>query len=129
MTSRLKVDSADFVKELATVPAQATADARPILERQSAAGASALRTAYPSGPTGNLRDGVSAAAKETGAEHVVEITLRSGAPHAHLYEYGTRRQPPRATFKPIAETHQRESVAQVTRAVEHYGFTVTGTND
>lgn len=68
---------------------------------------------YHRGPTGNLKRGVKVVSGQGAAGGAVLARARSGARHAHLYEWGTARRrtatganrgvmPRRPTFVPIA---------------------------
>lgn len=66
-----------------------------------------IRAAYPQGPTGNLKKGVRRV-RVKGDGHRVLAIAKSTAPHAHLYEYGTRRQPARPVVGEVAARVRRD---------------------
>jgi hypothetical protein len=114
----------DLLRELATLPSTLRAASDPILLRHARVGESQLKAAYPV-VTGNLRDGVQI--EERVARGVAVLyTLRSGSPHAHLYEFGTAHTAPKATFLPITERERRAATVAVAEIVRAEGLTVEG---
>ena len=109
------------------LPSDLKRESDPILGGRARRAQAALQAAYPE-ITGGLRAGVRVV--ERAARGVASLfTLVSGAPYAHIYEFGSYRQPPRATFLPISETERRESVVDVSAMVESHGLTVRGDRD
>lgn len=49
-----------------------------------------IQSAYPQGPTGNLKRGVTASKEGGGARFGVRAIVRSRARHSHLFEFGTK---------------------------------------
>ena len=79
---------AELKAELRRLPEELASDAGEVVLGAANRAEAAILARYPHGPTGNLRDGVSvheARADRFGAKMIV----RSAAPHAHLYEYGS----------------------------------------
>jgi hypothetical protein len=83
-----------------------------------------VREAYPV-VTGALRAGVKIV-ERVSRRVATYYTLVSSAPHAHLYEFGTARQAPRATFLPITERDRLAAVIAVADLVRAEGIQVGG---
>lgn len=75
--------------ELASLPADLTAEAAGIVETGGQLAGMDLRTGYAQGPTGNLRRGVVVRLRNPGQASVTSTVL-SRAPHAWLYEKGSK---------------------------------------
>lgn len=118
----------ELQKELAALPETARAGSAAIEQRYAQATQAEVKAAYPI-ITGNLRAGVKVTEKQPEGKLAVDLELASSAPHAHLYEYGSAHQPPRATFQPIAERGQREATGAVISYVEGLGLKVRGGDD
>jgi HK97 gp10 family phage protein len=99
-------------------------DADPILLRAARQSEAQLLEAYPV-VTGALRAGVKIVERRT-RRGVTFYRLVSSAYHAHLYEFGTKRQPPRATFLPITERDRRAATVAIANLVRAEGLAVTG---
>ena len=127
--NRLDLGLDDWIASLTDEPAALASAAAPILQTAADDAAQALRAAYPSGPTGNLRAGVRVQTPPDADPAVATAELVSGAPHAHLYEDGTRYSVPHPTFYPIADEYARAMQGQVTRVVQDAGYNVTGNVD
>jgi hypothetical protein len=85
MSARLTIDARAFAASLRqTIDDRLKPQAARIIADAARAQAQAMASAYPVGPTGNLREGVSSE-RTTPFRHIV----RNRAPHAHLYEHGT----------------------------------------
>jgi hypothetical protein len=80
---------AELRAALKNLPAELTGNAAGIVRTAAATAAADIRAAYPEGETGNLRKGVRVSDKGGGV-HTVRSVVRSTAPHAFLYEYGTQ---------------------------------------
>lgn len=128
MPNKLVLGGFDELRnELVALPEASKRDATPILARYARAAQAQVVQAYPV-ITGQLRAGVSVV--ERVARGVAAFfALVSSAPYAHIYEFGSFRQRPRATFLPISEAARRESVKAVARMVEEKGLVVRGAND
>lgn len=114
----------ELLRELETLPATLRAASDPILLRHARVGEAQVKAAYPV-VTGNLRDGVTI--EERVARGVAVLyTLRSGSPHAHLYEFGTAHTAPKATFLPITDRERRAATVAVADVVRAEGLTVGG---
>lgn len=79
----------EFYDQLRTMPAEMTGEAAHITEGVANAAALEIRSAYPVGPTGNLRDQVYVTHWERGHQFSVGAIVKSAAPHAWLYENGS----------------------------------------
>lgn len=113
--------------ELATLPAAAKRDSAPILLRYARTAQSAIVGEYPT-VTGELRAGVRVV--ERVARGVATLyTLVTSAPYAHIFEFGSVHQRPRATFLPISEQERRAAVVAVAGMVEAKGLVVRGARD
>jgi hypothetical protein len=87
-----------------------------LAEKAAQQAAEEIRAAYPEGPTGNLRKGVRQV--RGGAQgHRVLSLVKSMAPHAHLYEYGTRRQPARPVVGEVAARVRRDFYGDLVQMV------------
>lgn len=125
MANRLELRGFDELKrDLAALPSQLRRESDPILLTWARRSSAELVAAYPV-VTGGLRAGVKIVDRV--ARGVATLyTLVSSSPHAHLYEFGTRRQAPRATFLPITERDRRASTVAVAELVRAQGLTVSG---
>lgn len=125
MPNRLELRGfTELQRELAVLPRRLDAAADPVLLRYARRAAEQVRAAYPV-VTGNLRAGVEILAR-TARGVATLYTLVSSSPHAHLYEFGTARTAPRATFLPITETERHDAVRAVADLVRAEGLTVAG---
>jgi hypothetical protein len=117
-------------RELATLPETLKRESAPIESSHASAAMAEVVAAYPM-VTGQLRAGVRIV--ERVAHGVATLfTLVTSAPYAHIFEFGSVRQRPRATFLPITERARRQSTAAVAAMVEATGPTgivVTGKRD
>jgi Bacteriophage HK97-gp10, putative tail-component len=127
MANRLDLNLAAWRDELAAEPAALGAASAPIVNGTAQAAAAALASAYPTGPTGNLRAGVRVIEQQTGDPAVVETSVVSSAPHAHLYEYGTRYARSRPTFYPITNRYAAAAERELNSIVASRGYAVSGT--
>lgn len=128
MANKLELKGFDTLRaELVALPESAKRDAAPILLRHARDAEARVKAAYPV-VTGTLRDGVHVV--ERVARGVASLyTLITSAPYAHIFEFGSVRQPPRATFLPIAGPARRAAVVDVADMVEAKGLTVRGARD
>lgn len=99
--------------------------------------ATALRDAYPAGPTGGLRRGVRVTSSRR--KSLVVATVISSAPEAHLWEFGTQvRRTQRGWNRGAEPAHYNQGIvgiairyrrlllAQLIAIVEEQGLPVTG---
>lgn len=77
----------ELVAKIEGLPAKLTDEASTITFEAAKQAADDIRAIYPE-HTGNLRRGVRVSRRTQGG-HRAEAVVRSTAPHAHLYEYGT----------------------------------------
>lgn len=133
--------AAELMAQLDTLPEDLArvAEGLVVSAAQSAAGEIVGR--YPIGPgskkypAGVLRAGVRVDVEGSGV--AVVAMVRSTAPHAHLYEYGTQtrqtaigagrgNQPARATFWPVIDRYQATLERALIDLLRITGFTVSG---
>ena len=81
-------DLTETIRLMKATPGELTAEARQILTTLATSAVATIRAAYPLGPTGNLRRGVRSSLVTRGAS-IVDVQIRSAAPHAFIYERGT----------------------------------------
>lgn len=108
MASTLKITGLDELKKaIAGFGAECTEEAQALAERSANDARDQIRSAYPQGPTGNLKRGVRIV-RAKGEGHRALGIVKSTAPHAHLYEYGSRRQPARPVVGEVASRVRRQ---------------------
>lgn len=131
----------EFQKALHNLPGDLAEEASVIVQAQADEAQRQIRAAYPEGPTGNLRRGV------TKEQNVSRFTsrgiVRSRAKHAHLFEQQTppkkrqtdkgynrgtmRATPDNEKMIPIAIRRRRAMKAALIDIVKRAGFQVTET--
>ena len=123
----LEMQGLDELKKLVAGFADAcTDDGQQLADQAAMRAVEEVKAAYPQGPTGNLKKGVRIV-RVKGDGHRVLSIVKSTAPHAHLYEYGTRRQPARPVMGEIAARVRRDFYADLLRMVERVtGAKITG---
>ena len=128
MATRMELRGFDELRaDLKALPADLQRESSPVLARYAERARAEIASAYPE-ITGALRASVRVVARQ--ARGIASLfTLESAAPYAHIYEFGSARQPPRATFLPIQDRERRESVVAVADLVESHGLKVTGERD
>jgi hypothetical protein len=95
VASRLELRGLDELRAaLRNLPGDLAEEAAVIVEAQAAEAERSIEAGYPEGPTGNLRRGV--VRESNRSKFGVAAIVRSRAPHAHLFEAGTK---PRRTAK------------------------------
>jgi len=120
--------------ELRSLPADLTGEASHIIEAAGNRAVLDLKRGYPV-VTGKLRDRVSVTFTQSGVSS--KAVVRSGAPHAHLFEYGTAarhtglglnrgQMPPSHLFGRTMATVRREMYDQFVALLERHGLRVTG---
>ena len=131
-------------KELAALPQALHGEANAILLESAQAAKAEISAAYPLGP-GNRRRGIAPGGLKRGlvltparGRLFAGAVLRNRAPHAWIYEHGTKPRvlkgrgmypagtergasPPHHTFHPIAEAHQRAAVAAIVQLEYAHG--------
>ena len=119
---------------LRALPAELTGEASHLIEAAGNRAVLDLKRAYPV-VTGNLRDGVEVTFTTSGVS--TRALVRSRAPHAHLYEYGTEarhtglglnrgRMAPTHVFGRTMSNVRRELFDQFRALLERHGLRVTG---
>lgn len=122
-------------EQLRNLPAKLAAEAGWIVREAGGSAGAAIIDAYPVGPTGNLRKGVTVKTHRGPAG--TAVIVRSIAPHAWLFENGSQARhtdlgvnrgamPPGHVVIPIAIRVRRKMVADLIALVERQGLTVTG---
>jgi hypothetical protein len=127
---------AELKQALANLPIELKGESTQIVLDTAYAAADDIRTQYPLGLTGNLRKGVRVVVKEIGAL-AVAAQVRSGAPHAHLWEFGTQARqtklgwqrgrmphPPAPVFIPTMIRYRRAMYAKLAALIQSKGLTV-----
>jgi len=129
----------EFQRALRSLPEDLRDEAAVIVQAQADEAQRQIRVAYPEGPTGNLRRGVTA--ERNTSKFGIRAIVRSRAKHAHLFEFGTR---PRQTGQgwnrgtmpqapegqrmiPIVIRRRRAMVNALIDLVKRAGFQVTQT--
>ena len=113
----ITLDGLDQLKTLIADFSDVCTDRGQALAEQAARRAvEEIRTAYPEGPTGNLRKGVKQIPVNPEGHRVLSL-VKSTAPHAHLYEYGTRRQPARPVVGWVAARVRRDFYGDLVQMV------------
>jgi len=128
MPNKLKLSGfSELQRDLSTLPIDLRAQSAPIVTQHARRAAELLRATYPV-VTGALRAGVKLIERVPRGVAVL-YTVTSSAAHAHLYEFGTSKTSPRATFLPITERERRQSTTAVADVVTRAGLKVTGARD
>jgi hypothetical protein len=125
-------------KALLRLPAELTAEAADIVNDAADAAAVEIREAYPEGETGNLKKGVRVRT-ETGraGPFTVRKSVRSTAPHANIFEVGTKVRTNKAganrgfmpganIFVPVVTRRRRVMFTDLLRVLEEAGLDVRG---
>jgi hypothetical protein len=113
----------EYMAELRAFPLALTAEGNGIAKDTADAAASEVRAAYPK-RTGNLRKGVRVRKKYRRETLRASYEVRNTAPHAYIYEHGTRARhtrygadrgsmPAGNVFIRITERHWREFVERI----------------
>jgi len=127
---KIQIDGlAAFRTALRNLPDDLTQEAGAIVLAHAEDAKQRVQGAYPEGPTGNLRRGVTMnkEASNFGARAIV----RSRAPHAWLFEHGVRGTAPRRTVPPDQEAIpifirvRRNMVTALIHMVQRAGLVVT----
>jgi hypothetical protein len=128
----------EFKQELLRLPDELKDDAAQIVVDTAQRAGRDVQAAYPQGATGNLKKGVRTTI-ESQSGLGARALVRSTAPHAHLFERGTRlrsthsganrgRMPEANESQqmiPIAIRARRQMVADLIQMVERHGLKVT----
>lgn len=123
----------ELIAELTDAPAEIRADGMVILREELESAADEIRAAYPQGPTGNLKRGVSVSIPNSQA---LIGSVKSTSPESHLYEFGTQTRQsrggnrgaarPHPVTVPIANQHRREMFERMKQMLANMGFQVSG---
>ena len=126
MANRLNLNLDAWKAKFTAEPAALGTAAAPIVQSNAQAAAAAVKAAYPTGPTGNLKAGVRVVTEPTDDPAVVASRVVSSAPHAHLIEDGTRYIAPRPIFFPITNEYGDRAKRELDAMVETRGYQVSG---
>lgn len=136
MSASLRWDGlADLQRALRLLPSHLTEQATGIVVGNVERAVGTLRAAYPLGPTGNLRRRVLISKIESGP-YGAGLMLKSAAPHARLFEYGTAarhtslgwrrgKMPARPIFGRTAARARREMWRELAGMMRREGLIVT----
>jgi hypothetical protein len=136
--NRLTFEGAsEFLAALRRLPEELTGEAGSIVVQSASDAAQDVRGAYQSRQrTGKLANGVKVTQDAVG-RFGVTATVRSTAPHAHLFEVGTQARhtaiganrgsmPAGHAFVPAMVRHRRRMVQRLKALLEKKGLEVTG---
>lgn len=140
MSGRVDVDGLRELRHfIATADAEIRAEAVGIVKDTTRAALGNIQGGYPVGQTGNLRSRVRAIFPSGG--EIVGVVL-SAAPHAHLWEFGTKKRrtstganrgamwgrtaKPSQVMVPVAERHRAEMFIKLVAMIRRFGFEVSG---
>ncbi len=139
MSAKLELEGfAEFREALRHLPEQLKAEAATIVIAAAEEAKRDVVAAYPQGPTGNLKRGVSTAVEANSRAGVV-ARVKSNARHAYIFEHGTvpRRTrsganrgqmppaPPNEAAIPIFIRARRKMQAALIEMVQKAGLVVT----
>lgn len=124
---------------LRSLPADLAHEAGQIVQRAAEEAKAQIENAYPEGPTGNLKRGVTIAHEQAGPFAAVSI-VRSRARHAWMYEHGTvprhtshganrgrmPKPPPSRQMIPIVVRARARMTNALMDLVRRAGFQVSG---
>jgi hypothetical protein len=129
---------AELRAALVQLPDKIEQQANDEVKRTMNEAAAALVASYPEGDTGNLRKGVKKRFR-INRRGFATGTVRSEAPHAHLWEFGTVNRRTEKGWNRgrmithynrglvgIAQRERREMEAALVALVRNHGFTVSG---
>ena len=137
MSSKLELKGlTELQRALRNLPEDFRQEADVIVQAQSEEAQRQIRQAYPEGPTGNLRRGVSR--EINSSKFTSRAIVRSRAKHAHLFEHGTQNRktaqgwnrgampdaPDHQRMIPIVIRRRRAMVAALKDLVRRAGFKV-----
>jgi len=117
----------EFKADLRRLPVELRDEGRALVLRHATAARDLTIANYPEGPTGALKRGV--VMTEERSEFGMMAVVKSRAYHAHLYEYGSRHQPPAPPEKRLgthAARERRKMYEALKRLMESKGLKVTG---
>ena len=122
----------ELQRALRDAPLTIRAEAMQIVRHATQATAADITTRYAVGSTGNLRRGVRT--EYPGPEVLIGV-VRSTAPHAHIWEFGTKRRqnrrganrgrmPARPTTPGVARRRRAQMFTSLIALVQRLGFEV-----
>jgi hypothetical protein len=127
----------EFARALKALPEQLATASQAAVKRAADTTMSEVLSGYPLGPTGGMRAGVLQVTHDQGV--VFGVDVRSTAPEAHLWEYGTTtRATHRGANRGYMRAHQSDSLhaigdraraamnSELQQLVADAGFTVVG---
>jgi hypothetical protein len=129
MPNRLLLGLAEWKANLEAEPVALATASAPAVHTAVEAAADELRAAYPVRETGNLRGRVRVDQDPDADPAIATAVVVSGAPHAHLYEDGTRYARAHPTFFPITNRHAKDMESKVSATVASANYRVTGAID
>lgn len=124
----------EFKQELRNIPEELRDEAADIVEAAATTTQEQTVAEYTN-VTGGLDRGVKVTTQRSAFGVLSKV--RSNAPHAHLYEFGSQARhtaiganrgamPPRPTLIPIAQRNRRTMYQRLMDLIESKGFRVTG---
>lgn len=126
----------DFKRALRALPTDLAGEASRVIEARANGAAVDVRSGYGRHRrSGRLQDSVTATVERTGLN--VSAVVRSGARHAHLFEYGTQTRqtaiganrgamPAEPVFVPVMIRTRRRLYDELIGILERAGLRVTG---
>lgn len=131
MATRFVFEGLDDLRNaLRRLPADLRDDAAAIVEGHARHALEDVRVAYPQGPTGNLRRLLQVSRGQSGSFGVA-VTVRSRAPHAWIFEKGTKprhgrgRMPAGQVFVPTVIRRRGQMQQALVGLVRKAGLQVT----
>lgn len=92
MSASVRIEGLEELRgALRNLPETLKAEAAAIVDAHAREAQRAVATAYPQGPTGNLKRRVSVTSN-AGRRFIAESIVKSAAPHAALFEFGTKQR-------------------------------------
>jgi hypothetical protein len=138
MAASVKLEGLEaFRQALRSLPEDLAREAGEIVESAAEQAKADVQRAYPEGPTGNLRRGVTRQ-REHHSRYGAAVTVRSRAQHSHIYEKGTQARstrrganrgrmpaaPQERQMIPIVIRHRKRMTERLKDLVRKAGFQV-----
>jgi hypothetical protein len=138
-STRLQMNGlAEFRAQLRNLPEDLAQEAGAIVMALAESAQQAVQQAYPEGPTGNLRRGVTVNRADA-SRFGVRAIVRSRARHSHMFEFGTKTRqtrkganrgmmpqaPESQRMIPIMQRRRRVMVQALIGVVKKAGFVVS----
>ena len=139
MSAKVELHGLDELKTaLRNLPQELTQEAQAIVVAHAEFAEREIENGYPVGPTGNLKRRVTTEVNTS--RFAAGARVRSRAPHASLFERGTKRRvtadgrnrgvmppaPDSARMVPKAIRHRRRMMGALRAMLERHGLVVTG---